>query len=99
MVVGRTKKKQNIFNASTEAARRYCSAKEYFQTRDTKRMLPFTPEPDLKFADPDNTWFVNDSKPLENTIERYPKDENGQKLRISTSWTKESLDYLSLVSM
>jgi NTE family protein len=45
-----------------------------------------TPEPDLKFADPDNTWFVNDSKPLER--ERYSKDENGQKLRIATSWDK-----------
>lgn len=47
---------------------------------------PLTPEPDLKFADPDNTWFAND--PLENTIERYSKDENNEKLRIATSWDK-----------
>lgn len=45
-----------------------------------------TPEPDLRFADPDNTWFANDSKLLQNTIERYSKDRNDEKLRIATSW-------------
>jgi len=81
-------KKKNIFNASTEAARRYYSVKEYFKHGTPNVCFPLTPEPDLKFADPENTWFLNDSKLLENTIERYSKDENGEKLRIATSWDK-----------
>lgn len=81
-------KEQNIFNASTEAARRYYSVKEYLKHVTPNICSPLTPEPDLKFADPDNTWFANDSKPLENTIERYSKDENNEQLRIATSWDK-----------
>lgn len=81
-------KKQNIFNASPEAARRYYSVKEYLKHGTPNVCSPLTPEPDLKFADPDNTWFANDSKLLESTIERYSKDENNEKLRIATSWDK-----------
>src|SRR5918911_1398150 len=81
-------KKQNKLTASPEAARRYYSVKEYFRygTPNTFSSLP--PKPDSKFADPDNTWLVHDSKPLQSTIERYSKDENNEKLRIATSWEK-----------
>jgi NTE family protein len=48
--------------------------------------LPLPPEPDYKFADQDNTWIAHDSGPLQNTIERYSKDENKEKLSIATSW-------------
>jgi len=81
-------KKQNNFNASTEAARRYYSVKEYWKHGTPNVCSPLPPKPDLKFADPDNTWLMNDSKPLENTIERYSKDENGEKLRIASSCDK-----------
>lgn len=47
---------------------------------------PLPPIPDLKFADSDNTWFVNSSEPLEKTIERYSKGENDASLRIATNW-------------
>ncbi len=34
--------------------------------------------------------FVHDSSPLQNTIERYSKDENNiEKLRIATSWNNK----------
>jgi NTE family protein len=82
------KRNQNIFNASCEAARRYYSVKEYLRHGTPNVCLPLTPEPDLKFADPDNTWFANDSKLLQNTIERYSKDSSNKKLRIATSWKK-----------
>jgi NTE family protein len=81
-------KKQNKFSASSEAARRYYSVKEYlnYGTPNVFSLLP--PEPDSKFADSDNSWFVHDSSPLQSTIERYSKDENNEKLRIATSWDK-----------
>src|SRR5919112_2987870 len=80
-------KKQKKFSASSEAARRYYSVKEYLKYGTPNVFLPLPPEPDSKFADPDNTWFVHDSSPLQNTIERYSKDENNkEKLSIATSW-------------
>ena len=81
-------KKQNKFSASPEAARRYYSVKEYLKHGTPNVFLPLPPEPDSKFADPENTWFVHDSSPLQNTIERYSKDENTnkEKLSIATSW-------------
>ena len=83
-------KKQKKFTASSEAARRYYSVKEYLKYGTPNVFLPLPPEPDSKFADQDNTWFVHDSSPLQNTIERYSKDENNkEKLRISTSWNKK----------
>jgi NTE family protein len=81
-------KKQKKFSASPEAARRYCSVKEYLKYGTPNVFLPLPPEPDSKFADQDNTWFVHDSSPLQNTIERYSKDENNkEKLTIATSWS------------
>jgi NTE family protein len=80
-------KKQKKFSASPEAARRYYSVKEYLKYGTPNVFLPLPPEPDSKFADQDNTWFVHDSSPLQNTIERYSKDENNKKkLTIATSW-------------
>lgn len=80
-------KKQKKFSASPEAARRYYSVKEYLKYGTPNVFSPLPPEPDSKFADPDNTWFVHDSSPLQNTIERYSKDENNKKkLSIATSW-------------
>src|ERR671915_1313133 len=83
-------KKQKKFTASSESARRYYSVKEYLKYGTPNIFLSLPPEPDSKFADQDNTWFVHDSSPLQNTIERYSKDENNkEKLRISTSWNKK----------
>ena len=81
-------KKQKKFSASPEAARRYYSVKEYLKHGTPNVFSPLPPEPDSKFADQDNTWFVHDSSPLQNTIERYSKDENTnkEKLTIATSW-------------
>jgi predicted acylesterase/phospholipase RssA len=80
-------KRQKKFSASSEAARRYYSVKEYLKYGTPNVFLPLPPEPDSKFADQDNTWLVHDSSPLQNTIERYSKDENNkEKLSIATSW-------------
>jgi NTE family protein len=83
-------KKQKKFSASSEAARRYYSVKEYLKYGTPNVFLSLPPEPDSKFADPDNTWFVHDSSPLQSTIERYSKDEkNKEKLSIATSWNNK----------
>jgi NTE family protein len=79
-------KKQKMFTAPPEAARRYYSVKEYFRYGTPNVFSSLPPKPDSKFADPDNTWLVHDSNPLQNAIERYSKDENNEKLRIATSW-------------
>jgi NTE family protein len=81
-------KKQKKFSASSEVARRYYSVKEYLKYGTPKVFSPLPPELDSKFADSDNTWLVHDSSPLQNTIERYSKDENKKKLSIATSWDK-----------
>ena len=83
-------KMQKKFSASSEAARRYYSVKEYLKYGTPNVFSSLPPEPDTKFADPDNTWSVHDISPLQNTIERYSKDEhNKEKLRIATSWSKK----------
>jgi NTE family protein len=81
-------KMQKKFSASPEAARRYYSVKEYLKYGTPNVFLPLPPEPDSKFADQDNTWIAHDISPLQNTIERYSKDEknNKEKLTIATSW-------------
>ncbi len=80
-------KMQKKFSASPEAARRYYSVKEYLKYGTPNVFLPLPPEPDSKFADQDNTWIAHDISPLQNTIERYSKDENNkEKLSIATSW-------------
>ena len=72
--------------ASEEAARRYYSVKEYLKYGTPNVFSASIPKPDSKFFDQDNTWFVYNSKPLQETIEWYSKDENNEKLRIATSW-------------
>jgi NTE family protein len=80
-------KMQKKFSASPEAARKYYSVKEYLKYGTPNVFLPLPPEPDSKFADQDNTWVSHDISPLQNTIERYSKDENNkEKLSIATSW-------------
>jgi predicted acylesterase/phospholipase RssA len=74
--------------ASSEAARRYYSVKEYLKYGTPNVFSPLPPEADYKFADSDNTWLVHDSSPLQNTIKRYSKDENKNKMSIATSWDK-----------
>jgi NTE family protein len=80
--------KEKKFSASSEASRRYYSVKEYSKHGAPNVSSAPIPEPDLKFTDPDNTWFVYNSSPLQETIERYSKDEKDEKLRIATSWDK-----------
>jgi NTE family protein len=83
-------KMQKKFSASSEAARRYYSVKEYLKYGTPHVFSPLPPEPDSKFADQDNTWFVHDSSPLQDTIERYSKDENNkEKLNIATNWNNK----------
>ena len=83
-------KMQKKFSASSEAARRYYSVKEYLKYGTPHVFSPLPPEPDSKFADQDNTWFVHDSSPLQDTIERYSKDENNkEKLSIATNWNNK----------
>jgi NTE family protein len=82
-------KKQKNFSASPEAARRYYSVKYYINNGTSNVCSPKPEKPDLKFADPDINktgwpWYTGD--PLQDTIERYSKDENTKKLRIATSW-------------
>ena len=80
-------KMQKKFSASPEAARKYYSVKEYLKYGTPNVFLPLPPEPDSKFADQDNTWIAHDISQLQNTIERYSKDENNkEKLLIATSW-------------
>src|SRR5215211_5461473 len=81
---------QKKFSASPEAARRYYSVKEYLKYGTPNVFLPLPPEPDSKFADQDNTWVAHDISPLQNTIERYSKDENNkEKLSIATNWNNK----------
>jgi NTE family protein len=83
-------KMQKKFSASSEAARRYYSVKEYLKYGTPHVFSPLPPEADSKFADQDNTWFVHDSSPLQDTIERYSKDENNkEKLSIATNWNNK----------
>ena len=54
-------------------------------------------EPDFKFRIQKIRGVLHDIEPLQNTIERYSKDEGNEKLTISTSWEqKRTYDYLSL---
>ena len=81
------KKQKKMISASPEAARRYYSVKAYLKYGTPKVCSPPILECELKFADPDNKSFY-DSSPLQNTIERYSKDEGSGKLTIATSWDK-----------
>jgi NTE family protein len=79
----------NIPSATEEALEKYYSVKEFHKHGIPNVCWPLVPIPDYKFGDLENTWFVNDSAPLQNTIERYSKQENSKKLRIATSWDRK----------
>src|SRR3954454_5738136 len=53
--------------ASTEAARRYYSAKYFLENGTPNVNYPLIPRPDLKFFDNSeySRWFIHSSKPLE----------------------------------
>jgi NTE family protein len=83
---------RRMFSASSEAISRYYSVKAYLLKHGTPNVCTRPRfQCQLKFADPDNTPLVSDSTPLQETIERYSKDEKDEKnerLRIATSWRK-----------
>lgn len=85
-------KGQNNLGASTEAARKHYSVKDYLRYGAPNVFYPHVPGFDFKFGDSVDPWFIYDSYPLEATIKRYSKDKDGVKkdddvgLRISTSW-------------
>ena len=82
-------KKQKIFSASPEGARRYYSVKEYLKHGTPNVCSGPKQKVISRFgSESDNTWYIHDSNPLQHTIERYSKDENTEKLRIATSWNK-----------
>lgn len=58
-------------DASTEAARRYYSVKEYWKRGTPNVCSAPIPNPDLKFADLDNLWFTHDNDQLQETIRRF----------------------------
>src|SRR5215211_7536620 len=64
--------------ASTEAARKYYSAKYYFLNGAPKvqQPLPPFPRPDLRFFDGiPNAWFIHSSDRLKNTILNFAKSQ------------------------
>ena len=82
-------KRQSNPSATAEAARRYYSVKQYLKYGAPNVFSTPIPKPDAKFSDQENIWFLYNSKPLEETIKRYSKDENNEKnqdFRIATSW-------------
>jgi NTE family protein len=78
----------NKFRASDEAVRRHYSVREYLEHGTPNVCSGPEPEDDWKFADPKNTWFLHEIDPLQHTIERYSKDQNTEKLTISTCWDR-----------
>jgi NTE family protein len=58
-------------SASSEAARRYYSVKEYLKHGTPNVCIHPSAEVDSKFADSDNLWLVYNIQPLQNSIERF----------------------------
>ena len=59
--------------ASGESARRYFSTKEFILRGVPNVFVPKTPLPDTRFFDPSNTWYVYDSRPLKESLEKFAK--------------------------
>src|SRR5919106_344521 len=59
--------------ASGESARRYFSTKEFIFRGVPNVFVPKTPLPDTRFFDPSNTWYVYDSRPLKESLEKFAK--------------------------
>jgi predicted acylesterase/phospholipase RssA len=59
--------------ASTEAARRYYSVKEFFKSGVEKVYSPLPPRDDEKFFDQENKRVLYDKQPLQKSIEKFVK--------------------------
>src|ERR687897_1055505 len=59
--------------ASGESARRYFSTKEFILRGVPNVFVPKTPLPDTRFFDPSNTWYIYDSRPLKESLEKFAK--------------------------
>jgi NTE family protein len=59
--------------ASGESARRYFSTKEFILKGVPNVFVPKTPLLDNRFFDPSNTWYIYDSKPLKESLEKFAK--------------------------
>ena len=57
--------------ASDELARKYYSTKEFLFTGVQHVFFPLMPTPDMKFFDPQNTWYRYDNKPLKKSLEQF----------------------------
>jgi hypothetical protein len=73
--------------ATSEAARRYYTAKEFAFSGVPKVFSPPHTEPDRRFFDPFNAWYRYDNQPLKKSLERFAKfpiatshDENEPRL-------------------
>ena len=65
--------KFNKKNATSEAARRYYSAKEFAFYGVPNAFFPHSPTYDQKFHDPDNIWYRYSNEPLKKSLERFVK--------------------------
>ncbi len=63
----------NKKNATSEAARRYYSAKEFAFYGVPNAFFPHSPTYDQKFHDPDNIWYRYSNEPLKKSLERFVK--------------------------
>jgi NTE family protein len=61
----------NRRSASGESARRYFSTKEFILKGVPNVFVPKTPLLDSRFFDPSNTWYMYDSKPLKESLEKF----------------------------
>ena len=68
--------------ASGESARRYFSTKEFILKGVPNVFVPKPPLLDYRFFDPLNTWYIQDNKPLKESLEKFAK------FPISTSFEK-----------
>jgi NTE family protein len=59
--------------ASGESARRYFSTKEFIMKGVPNVFVPKTPLVDNRFFDPSNTWYIYDTKPLKESLEKFAK--------------------------
>jgi NTE family protein len=58
-------------SATSEAARRFYSTKEFAMYGVPNVFYPFMPSPDKRFLHPFNTWFQYSNEPLKRSLERF----------------------------
>jgi NTE family protein len=89
--------------ASGESARRYFSTKEFIFKGVPNVFTPKTPLLDNRFFDPSNTWYIYDSRPLKESLEKFAKFpistsfENGEP-RLLLSTYRRLLQWFSIVT-